>query len=150
MNFEINPSNEFTVDLNKIINDRDMPSFILKAAHDLKMNQYLPAGEYFMSLDDVEVYEMSNAVESVMTDNFKSFDVPTEQQEKDLSNLSVLCFLLAMGEGAMVLTPDDLGDMLRSLTVLITVEALNRKGQVEVVYENYSILDGSKPIARKK
>ena len=140
----------FLLDLDRILKSEELPSYVIKAAQHLKSNSYLPAGEFFCKLDDVEVYELSNAFDNIRSKNYRQFTISDSQQETDLKTIALLCFLLAAGEGEVGLNPDLLPSLMTNLEVLTIVENLHRKQTVEVFHQNYSLFDVSKPIAKKK
>lgn len=138
----------YILDIEKILITKEVPSWIHKAAFELKVNMYLPAGEYFEKLDDEEVTHMYDCAKNVDTKDFMSFQTQSEQAAINLKNLSLLCFILAHGEGEIDLSPDLLSDMLGSLFLLISIEKLYRDNEVEVIRENYSVLDGDRPVVK--
>lgn len=140
----------FLLDLDRILKSEELPGYVIKAAQHLKSNSYLPAGEFFCKLDDVEVYELSNAFDNIRSKNYRQFTISDSQQATDLKTIALLCFLLATGEGEVGLNPDLLPSLMTNLEVLTIVENLHRKQTVEVFHQNYSLFDVSKPIAKKK
>lgn len=138
------------ISIDKILSNKKLPNWVLKAAFEVKHSGFLPAGEYFEKLDDVEVYEMSSALEYIHTANFEQFNVLSEQAQEDLSSLSLLCFILALGEGEIEVNPDSLSSMLQYLFLLVNIESMHREGKVEVIREHYSLFGGEKPVVRAK
>lgn len=138
------------ISIDKILSNKKLPNWVLKAAFEVKHSGFLPAGEYFEKLDDVEVYEMSSALEYIHTANFEQFNVLSEQAQEDLSSLSLLCFILALGEGEIEVNPDSLSSMLQYLFLLVNIESMHREGKVEVIREHYSLFGGDKPVVKAK
>ncbi len=138
------------ISIDKILADKKLPNWVLKAAFEVKHSGFLPAGEYFEKLDDVEIYEMSSALEYIHTANFEQFNILSEQAEQDLSSLSLLCFILALGEGEIEVNPDSLSSMLQYLFLLVNIESMHREGKLEVIREHYSLFGGDKPVVRAK
>jgi hypothetical protein len=138
------------ISIDKILSNKKLPNWVLKAAFEVKHSGFLPAGEYFEKLDDVEVYEMASALEYIHTANFEQFNVVTRQAEEDLSSLSLLCFILALGEGEIEVNPDSLSSMLQYLFLLVNIESMHREGKVDVIREHYSLFGGDKPVVRAK
>lgn len=136
------------VQLHKIIAAKDLPHYIVRAAKDIKYGGYLPAGEFFEKLDDVEVLELACTMNNVYTSNFEQFDLPNNRAFKDLYHLSLLCFVLALGEGIVEVDEVMLQEYLKALFVLIAVETMYREGTVGVFRENYSVVESLKPIAK--
>lgn len=140
----------FVVDLHKIVAMTELPTYLTKAAQLILLNSYMTTGEYFYLLDDVEVYELCNAVNNIKSKDYKSFGVATEQQSHDLRNISLLCFLLATGEGEIGFNHDLLPMLLHNLSLLSVVEDLKRKGSIDVNYLNYSLFNTNRPVILKK
>lgn len=138
------------ISIDKILQNKKLPNWVLKAAFEVKHSGFLPAGEYFEKLDDVEIYEMSNALEYINTANFQQFDVLSQQAQEDLESLCLLCFILALGEGEIEVDPDSLSSMLQYLFLLVSIESLHREGKVEVIREHYSLFGGEKPVVRAR
>jgi hypothetical protein len=136
------------ISIDKILLNKKLPNWVLKAAFEVKHSGFLPAGEYFEKLDDVEIYEMTSALEYIHTANFEQFNVLTKQAEEDLQSLCLLCFILALGEGELEVNADSLSSMLQYLFVLVNVEDMHRQGKVEVIRENYSLFGGDKPVVK--
>lgn len=138
------------ISIDKILTDKKLPNWVLKAAFEVKHSGFLPAGEYFEKLDDVEIYEMTSALEYIHTANFEQFNVLSKQAEEDLQSLSLLCFILALGEGELEVNPDSLSSMLQYLFLLVNVEDMHRQGKVDIIRENYSLFGGDKPVVRAR
>lgn len=138
------------ISIDKILTNKKLPNWVLKAAFEVKHSGFLPAGEYFEKLDDVELYEMTSALEYIHTANFKQFNILSQQAEQDLQSLSLLCFILALGEGEIEVDADSLSSMLQYLFLLVSIESLHREGKVEVIREHYSLFGGDKPVVREK
>ena len=138
------------LNLEKILESKKLPNWLLKAAFEVKQSQYLPAGDYFEKLDDVEVYELKSALDYINTNNFEQFSLYSEQARKDLENLSLLCFILALGEGEPEMTSTGLSSMLEYMFMLVNIENAYREGKVDVIRKNYSLFTINKPVVKHK
>lgn len=138
------------IQIDKVLADKKLPNWILKAAFEVKHSGFLPAGEYFKVLDDVEIYEINSGLEYINTVNFQQFEALSSQAVEDLQNLSLLCFILALGEGEVDVTSEKLSSMLQYLFLIIKIESMYREGKVEVNRENYSLFGGMKPVVKAK
>lgn len=138
------------ISIDKVLSNKKLPNWVLKAAFEVKHSGFLPAGEYFEKLDDIEIYDMISALEHIHTSNFQQFNVLSKQAEEDLQSLSLLCFILALGEGELELNHEVLSSMLQYLFLLVSIENLHREGKVEVIREHYSLFGGDKPVVREK
>lgn len=138
------------ISVERVLQNKKLPPWVLKAAFELKVGGYLPAGEFFEKLDDEELQHMRICAKNIDTSNFKEFKVESFNAEKNLENLALLCFLLALGEGDIEVTPESLSDMLESLFLLISIEYLYRNGEVDAIRENYSITDGTRSVVKAR
>lgn len=138
------------LDLDLILKTPDLPEYIYKAVRELKSSGYLPTGEFFSKLDDVEVYELGNAFENINSKNYRQFMITEQQQADDLKHISLLCFLLAHGEGEIEIQSQALPLMIQNLEMLVAVENVYRRGNCEVYYENYSLFDVSRVVIKRK
>lgn len=138
------------INIDKILKSTTLPNWVLKAAFEVKHSGFLPAGEYFEKLDDVEIHYMSSALEYIHTLDFKQFDVLSEIAMHDLENLSLLCFILALGEGELEVNTESLSSMLQYLFLLVNIENMHRQGTVEVIRKHYSLFGGDKPVVKAK
>jgi hypothetical protein len=138
------------ISIDKILQNKRLPNWVLKAAFEVKHSGFLPAGEYFEKLDDVEIYEMSSALEYIHTANFQQFNILSQQAQEDLQSLCLLCFILALGEGELEVDPESLSSMLQYLFLLVNIESMYREGKVEVIREHYSLFGGDKNVVRAR
>lgn len=138
----------YYLNLDKIVAATDLPECIVRAGKELQENGYLTAGDFFEKLDDVEVLLLGVMVDSVKTDDFQTYKVDTEIAEKYLYQLSLLCFVLALGEGIVELDTDFIHESMQSLWTLIAVENMYRRGEVQVFRESFSIIESFYPVAK--
>jgi hypothetical protein len=138
------------LNLDKVLENKRLPNWVLKAAFEVRQHQFLPAGDYFEKLDDVEVYEIQNSLNYINTIDFEQFNVFSENSREDLENLSLLCFILALGEGEVEMTTSGLSSMLAHLFLLVKLESAHRDGKIDVVRENYSIFATNKSVIQNR
>lgn len=135
--------------LDKVTDDtNDLPPYIVRAGKELQESGYLTAGDFFERLDDVEVLHLTTLMNSVNTADFKLYNVDSEEAGRNLYHLSLVCFVLALGEGEVQITPEFLHESMKALFVLIAVENLYREGKVLVFRENFTILESQRPVAQ--
>lgn len=134
-----------TLDLDKALSSKIIPSHIRKAAEMLSKDGWLPAGDYFAALSDVEVLELALAMQSAFNPAMRN-----SRSDNDLHNLSLLYFILAAGEGEVEMLESELISNINRLFMLISTEALHREGKADVYRKNYSVLDGSRNIGKVK
>lgn len=138
----------YMVYLDKIIEGTELPSCLVRAAKDLQESGYLTTGDFFERLEDVEVLELTTLMNSVNTADFKLYSIQSEEAGRNLYHLSLICFVLALGEGEVQITPSFLHEAMKALFVLIAVENLYREGKVLVFRENFTILESNRPVAQ--
>lgn len=138
------------ISVDKVLEDKKLPSWLYKAAFELKVGGYLPTGEFFEKLDDEELENLRYRASTVITPNFKTFDIESQDAEDNLKHLALLCFLLALGEGEVEVVPNTLSSMLESLLSIITIDSLHRQSKVEVIRENYSLFETKRQLVRRK
>jgi len=125
-----------------------LPTYIIRAAKELRETSYLTAGDFFEKLEDVEVLHLAVLMNSLQMTKEGNFIFDSREVSENLYHLSLVCFLLALGEGSVEVTPELLQELLLNLFLLIAVENLYRRGKVEVFRENFSVIDSFRPIAR--
>lgn len=139
----------YMIHLHKILeSNEDLPVCLVRAAKELREHGYLTAGDFFEKLDDVEVLLLAVMMDTINTQDFQLYHVDNEEAGRNLYHLSLICFVLALGEGVVELTPEFLHEAMQALFVLIAVENLYRRGKVVVFRENFSILEATRPVAR--
>jgi hypothetical protein len=138
------------LNLDRVLENKILPNWVLKAAFEVRQHQFLPAGDYFEKLDDVEVYEIQSSLNYINTIDFEQFHVFSENSRQDLENLSLLCFILALGEGEVEMTTAGLSSMLEHLFLLVKLESAHRNGKVDVIRENYSIFPTNKIVIQNR
>ena len=138
----------YMVYLDKIIEGTDLPTCLVRAAKDLQESGYLTTGDFFEQLEDVEVLELTSLMNSVNTQDFHKYALESEEAGRNLYHLSLICFVLALGEGEVQITPSFLNEALKALFMLIIIENLYREGKVLVFRENFTILESNRPIAQ--
>ena len=138
----------YMVYLDKIAEGTDLPTCLVRAAKDLQESGYLTTGDFFERLEDVEVLELTSLMNSVNTQDFQKYALESEEAGRNLYHLSLICFVLALGEGEVQITPSFLNEALKALFMLIIIENLYREGKVLVFRENFTILESNRPVAQ--
>jgi hypothetical protein len=138
------------LNLGRVLENKKLPNWVLKAAFEVRQHQFLPAGDYFEKLDDVEVYEIQSSLNYINTIDYEQFQVFSDDSRQDLENLSLLCFILALGEGEVEMTTAGLSSMLEHLFLLVKLESAHRDGKIDVIRENYSIFPINKSVIQKR
>lgn len=138
------------LDFDLISKSENLPEYIHKAVAILNETGYLPAGEFFSKLDNVDVYELDNTFQNMNSKNYRQFMITEEQQALDLKHIALLCFILSHGEGESGINAESLPLLIQNLEMLVAVETVYRKGNCDVFYENYSLFDVSRVVIKRK
>jgi len=134
---ETENSDPWFLNIPKVINNNELPSFIRKAAILINRHEYFNASTYFSSIDDEELLQMQLMFSE--QDNPEAMEI-----------LCLLTILFFQGEGAFELESDKISDGMQSLTLLTNLVKLQREGIVELFLDNFTLLDkGDLPLARK-
>lgn len=140
-------SDEFIVNVDNIIAS-DYPSVVRMAARQLKHEGYLSVGSFLKSLSTEDLTMLVYFCEAVTSDEADSDDA-TSTHRKVLV-LTVLTFLLALGEGTVELTAENINKFVNTTTTFIILESLWRKGLIELEHDKLSYSDQNAIIAREK
>jgi hypothetical protein len=141
---------DYVVNVEEVLNNKSLPSWIYKCAFELQVQSYLPTGEFFEKLDDEELLHLKECAEKIRTKDFTSFEINDIESQKNLQNLCLLCFLLALGEGIAEINPEALSSMLESLFMLIAIDGMHRNNILQAIRKNYSLLDSTNPVVKGK
>ena len=98
----------------------------------------------------MELEHLRECAKNINTKDFFSFETMSREAEENLEFLCLLSFILAVGEGEVDITPDMLSTLLESLFIFISIEYMYRQKEIDVTRENYSLIDGSKPVIKSK
>jgi len=134
--------------LHKVEEATDIPECIVKAAKEVRSCGFMTTGDFFEKLDDVEVLLLAVMMDTIKFDDKQDYVLTTENAGLNLYHLSLLCFVLALGEGIVELDTDFVHGAMQALFTLIAVENMHRRGEVIVFRENYSVVESVRPIAK--
>lgn len=138
---------DYVINLEKILEIKNLPSWLYKCAFEIKVSDYLTVGDFFKRLDDEEVQHMKQYAEKVTSLNFRR---DGSESNNNLEKLVILCLLLALGEGQGQTQPEEIHGLLENLFMIIVIEYLYRNKKVDVIYKNYSLLDSSRAVVKGK
>jgi hypothetical protein len=125
---------EWNIELDKIIQSRELSSIVKQLAHELKGNPYKTVGSFFDNLSNVDL------------------DVLMEKLDNDdLEEILLITELLARAEGAGASDLEEITRNVNVMSIMIAGEALSRKGIVEAYHHNMSFGEdfNDKPIFKK-
>lgn len=125
---------EWNIEIDKIIQSRDLSSIVKQLAQELKANPYKTVGSFFDNLSNVDL------------------DILMEKLDnEDFEEILLITELLARAEGAGACDMEEIARNFNVMTVMIAGEALARKGLVEAFHHNMSFGDDfkDKPIFKK-
>jgi hypothetical protein len=131
---DFNDLEDWSIELDRIINSRNFTSIVKQLAVELKSNPYKTVGSFFDTLSN---YDLDILMEKL--DN------------EDLEEILLITELLARAEGAGARDMEDITRNVNVMTVMIAGEALARKGLVEAFHSNMSFGEDSsdRPIFKK-
>ena len=124
----------WSIQLDAIIQSRDMSSIVKQLASELKGNQYKTVGSFFNRISDGDLDVLLNKLDS-----------------NDHEEILLITELLARAEGAGSGSIEQVARNFNVMTVMIAGESLARKGFVEVYHDNMSFGEEckDKPIFKK-
>lgn len=127
----IGDDDSFSVNYSVIANDTKMSTLARTLANSIISSGYMSVGSFFKQLADVDVQMLVDMVEE------SSHDVDDEGSPAT-KELALISMMLYQAEGGMDINIDVLQRLVYTLNLFIVITSLQRKGFVEVFYENYS------------
>ena len=134
---EFDESGEYTVDLPKILADKNHLSITRSIATQLMENPYMSVGQFLQSIPDRDL----NTLCEILDDQFECDQRGESDIIDNFDDIVLLSLMLAKAEGLLVSGLDDVENYTNTLGVLITSEGMKRKGFVKMYYENISLGD---------
>ena len=128
----------FNINYENIIRAGDLMECTRDLARTIKLNPYISAGDYLMSLPNSILDEL--------------LVVADDEEHDSFAELPLISEILARAEGLDAAQDEEESlKRLKMLIALIAVEGLGRKGLIKVYRENYSFGEdmGNKPVAEK-
>jgi hypothetical protein len=117
---------QYTVNYNQVICNPDLSQIVKTLAKKITENPYMLVSDFFKSLSDSEVDELSEMVNSMNDDT------------ESLKNLLLISQMLSRAEGLSPETDEEEFVNLEHLVVWIVCVSLEREGRAKVFYENMS------------
>lgn len=144
---------EFSIDLKAVLQKQDTPAYNKKAVMSLMEFGVLPCGMFFAGLQKEDIIELTKQIEPICIKGI-TFVLQSEENKKDLMDLTLLASLLAIGEGEPRVTPDSIMETLPNLFVLVQLEIMHRNNIIEIDRSQMSIYNrpegADKPLYRVK
>lgn len=128
----------FDINYDMIIRSNDIMECTRDLARAIKMNPYISAGDYLMSLPN-------SILDHLLV-------VADDEEHENFAELPLISEMLARAEGLDASEDEEESlKRLKMLIALIAVEGLGRKGLIKAYRENYSFGEdmGNKPVAEK-
>jgi hypothetical protein len=126
---EFEETGSYNLNFDIIAEDTNSHSAVRILAYQLKQNPYYRIGPFLQSLKDKDLKELQEICE-------EQAEVGDEVYEP-FESVVMLALMLAAAEGVEI-TDDSIFTIANIMTVMITMEALRRKGFVEVKYDKVS------------
>jgi hypothetical protein len=118
----------FSINLDKIIESKDMMGVTKLTAMEAKHEGYLTVGGFLQRLSDFDLHELMSVCEKA-----------NSEDNDDIGNVLVITEILAAAEGLPSATPSEITKRMNAFIMLLTIEALYRKGLVKAYHSNMSL-----------
>lgn len=138
---------EFVVNIDKVINSKNMMPTTRMLAMRLQRNPYTTIKDFLENLSDVEL----DTLLEVSDQGIDNSAGPVAEGEDRFSEIILMAEMLAKAEGLQTSTLEDMTSRTNTLITFLACEGLARQGLVEVWRENMSLGEdmGDKIIVRK-
>ena len=146
---------EFTVNIDSMINDVDTPSYVKDLYRQIKKHGYMSIGEYFRQLATADLdslLDFSNVLMPVKQEPgalTKQFEYSEEDKMRATDVLGRLAIGLILAEGGEC-NEESFTVGIQAACTFIALESLNRKNLIDVIRSNWSISYGNLEIAKLK
>ena len=141
MQFVIDVNDYMLLDLDKIVESKNIPTFIRMLASQIRSEGTLTPGKFFNTLGDRDLNDLSQMVENA--------NWSTEEPEENSLMIVLLGILLAQAEGFSIASSEskvpaeqniclDLLEVIHLTVVFTSIESLYRKGLVDIDYRGFT------------
>ncbi len=125
MENEFDPEEGFTVNYQKIVDEKSMLSVTRLLAVSMMNNPYIVVGDFLKNISDIDLNTLVEIVDA-------------GEEHDNFGDLMLLAEMLATGEGLEHGNLDIMHDRINQFLVFITCESLFRKGLVKIHHKNMS------------
>lgn len=126
--FNIEIGGGYSLNYEEILAHKESLAVTRLLASDIMKTGYINVGQFIKELSDADLMALTSKME-----------IEEDTGEPDYADLILISEMLATGEGcSQSATPEEFGDRMNQLVMLLTIESLARKGLVKVYYENIS------------
>lgn len=139
---EMSSGNMTTANVAKIAADLTVPSCVRDVYLELQKTSYLTVGEYLERISDDDLEDLVQMADTIFLGEKKG--VPQAVQDEAYSNIILFALGLALGEGIIGLTDEEIEHSCKIASMYITLESLYRRGEIYLHHENMSMGDDSK------
>ena len=131
MENEFDPEGSFTVNYDRIAQEKSLLSVTRLLAVEMSKNPYVVVGDFLKDMSDSDLATLMNIIEE-------------GDEHSNFSDLMLLSEMLATGEGLEHANVDLMHQRVNQFLVFVTCESLSRKGMVKVHHKNMSFGDDMK------
>lgn len=124
------PNVQYTVNLDKVVDGKDMLAVTRLLAAQLQSNPYTTVGDFLKGLSDNDLYALNEVAES--------------EEEEHFAEIILIAEMLAVGEGVYERSLEAVTERLNYMRMLLTIESLHRKKMIVAVHENMSFGEDAK------
>lgn len=126
--FNIEIGGGYSLNYEEILAHKESLAVTRLLASDIMKTGYINVGQFIKELSDADLKTLTSKME-----------IEEDTGEPDYADLILISEMLATGEGcSQSATPEEFGERMNHLVMLLTIESLARKGLVKVYYENIS------------
>ena len=131
MENEFDPEGSFTVNYDRISQEKSLLSVTRLLAVEMTKNPYVVVGDFLKDMSDSDLATLMNIIED-------------GDENPNFSDLMLLSEMLATGEGLEHANIDLMHQRVNQFLVFVTCESLSRKNMVKVHHKNMSFGDDMK------
>lgn len=118
------------IDLQKVLQQRDMPKFVVDAIYEVTSTGYLRLGKFLKNLSTEDCKYLLNGLHDITTNKVSN--------KQKFSMIFVM--VVAMGEGCPLVLPQEIQDYVLCLAAMTLAVVLMRDGApIVCLFENYDM-----------
>ena len=124
---------DFDINYDNVIASKECLSMTRILAADLKNNPYMTVGDFLKHISNSDLAILSDIVEQHM-----GYDEDDEVTDERMADFVLITEMLSRAEGLISEDDDDLSRKISQFMIMVTMEALYRKGLIKLHHNNMS------------